>query len=367
MLPSIPLNSITFEAPDYLWLLAGPGILLLIWMWKLSRYRRATYRFRARRTLPVRERFSIFGGLLFWLFTILATASSVVALARPVAPISSMRTAGIDLVVLQDGSASMRVRDVAGDRWQRSMRFLRVLAESMRWTNDRLAMAVFARIATPEVRLTTDPNTFFFFLDHLDKESPFRQDDDTTWDTNTELGIYWGIRLINKDEELNGPSPNAKLFLLLSDGQTFSGQVQRSIKLARDRGIPIFVIGVGTAAGGMIPQPEEPNRIGPPPDPIRGVLDRNSLTLIANAGGGSYFELDRETDRDIANAIIDAGRRRAGTAGVQTGTESLYWRFLAASACLLGVGLVFVRDREELWLHALGIGAALLTLWLLTR
>ena len=58
------------------------------------------------------------------------------------------------------------------------------------------------RIATPQVRLTRDPNTFFFFLDHLEDEPPFRLEDDTTWDTNIERGIYWGLRLIDKDEEM---------------------------------------------------------------------------------------------------------------------------------------------------------------------
>ena len=39
----------------------------------------------------------------------------------------------MDLVLLQDGSASMRVKDVPGDRWQRSTRFLRMLGDSMSW------------------------------------------------------------------------------------------------------------------------------------------------------------------------------------------------------------------------------------------
>ena len=53
-----------------------------------------------------------------------------------------MRTAGVDLVVLQDGSASMHVTDVKPDRWQRSTKFLRVVAESLQWTNDRIALAL---------------------------------------------------------------------------------------------------------------------------------------------------------------------------------------------------------------------------------
>ena len=60
------------------------------------------------------------------------------------------------------------------------MRFLRLLGDSLSWKNDRIALALFAHIAAPQIRLTKDPNTFFFFLDHLDKEPPFRIEDDTT-------------------------------------------------------------------------------------------------------------------------------------------------------------------------------------------
>src|SRR5207244_6589736 len=117
--------------------------------------------------LPSSQKCRLFDALLFWLCLILATASTILALARPHARISLVRTAGIDLVVLQDGSTSMRVSDVMGNRWQRSMRFLRQLGESISWKDDRIAMALFARIATPQIRLTKDPNTYFFFLDHL--------------------------------------------------------------------------------------------------------------------------------------------------------------------------------------------------------
>ena len=69
-------------------------------------------------------------------------------------------------------------------------------------------------------------------------------------------------------------------------------------------------------------------------------LDRSSLAVIATAGGGRYFELDRESDRDIANTIIDATRRRADAGTVEESTRDLYWSALlrrgassSASAC----------------------------------
>src|SRR6186713_1664054 len=208
----------------------APGVLLVGWVWQLAARRRDARRFRQHRRLPVRERFPIFGSLVFWLCLIIASAWVILALARPTAAASLVRTAGIDLVILQDGSASMRTADVSGNRWQRSMRFLRTLGESLAWRDDRMAMALFAHIAAPQIRLTKDPNTLFFFLDHLDQQPPFRIEEDTTWDTNMELGLYWGLRVIERDEELHGKSSNAKMFLLVTDGQAWSGEVATAIK-----------------------------------------------------------------------------------------------------------------------------------------
>ena len=171
---TIDLNSVRFGAPEYLWLLLAPAALMFAWVWQLAARRRDAGRFRRHRRLPVRERFPLVGSLAFWLCLLLAIACTMIALARPTATVALVRTAGVDLVILQDGSASMRTSDVAGNRWQRSMRFLRVLGESLAWRDDRMAMALFAHIAAPQVRLTRDPNTFFFFLDHLAEQPPFR-------------------------------------------------------------------------------------------------------------------------------------------------------------------------------------------------
>lgn len=368
MFPYVDFKSLRFEAPELLWLLLVPMGLLALWGWQLTRRRADARRLRRRHKLPVGGRFQLFGGLLLWLGVILATASAIVAIARPYARVSLLRTAGVDLVVLQDTSASMYVRDVTGNRWQRSMRFVRLLGEVLSWQEDRVALAVFAHAAAPQVRLTKDPNTFFFFLDHLETAPPFRLEDDPTWDTNIESGIHWGMRLIEKDEELHGPSPNARIFVLVSDGQAWSGDVKEALAGARQRGFPMYVVGVGTTGGGLIPEPRRPVVTPPtqppePPGPLPSVysaIDRPSLNAIATAGGGDYFELDRESDREIASTIVNAARRRAGTRGVEERTDPLYWRFLVMSAGFLFVGILFVRERAELWIHM--VGAAILLL-----
>ena len=365
MLPFIDVKSLRFESPELLGLLLVPIGLLALWGWQLARRRTDVRRLTRHRKVPHRERFQFFGGLPLWLCVILATASTIVAIARPYASVSLLRTAGVDLVILQDTSASMYVRDVAGNRWQRSMRFVRLLGEALSWQDDRVALAVFAHVAAPQVRLTKDPNTFFFFLDHLEAASPFRLEDDPTWDTNIESGIHWGLRLIEKDEELHGPSLNAKIFVLVSDGQDWSGDVKETLTLAKQRGIPMYVVGVGTTGGGLIPEPLRP-AVTPgagPPEPLSRIystIDRFSLNAIATAGGGYYFELDRESDREIASTIINAARRRAGSRGVEEHTDPLYWRFLLVAAGLLLVGILFVRESAELWIQIVGAAIVLL-------
>ncbi len=348
----IDLSSVRFEAQAYLSLLVVPAGLVILWIRQVWLRRRDARRYRRVRLVPVKERIPIFGDLLSWLAVLVALAFAILALARPVAVVSTRHTGGVDLVVLQDGSASMHVVDVPGNRWQRSVAFLRVLGESLRWEHDRVALALFAHIATPQVRLTRDPNTLFFFLDHLGTAPPFRLDDDASWDTNIERGVYWGVRLVQKDEEITGKSLNGKAFVLISDGQSWSGEVAKALALAQQHVIPVHVVGVGTTVGGAIPDPTGSTR-------LRSFLDRSSLTVIATAGGGRYFELDREPDREIASAIIDLTRRRATSTGVAEETVDLYGRALLAAAASLGLAIVFLGDRAGLVLQLIAAAATL--------
>lgn len=376
MLGGFDLGAITFGAPHFLWLLVVPAALLVAWIWRFGRRLADLRRLGAHRTVPVRERLAVAGDLPFWLLIVLASAAYLIALARPAGTLPVLRRPGLDIVILQDGSASMQVADVSGlqkrpgdvgngpaTRWQRSMQFLRVLGDSLSWVDDRIALTVFAHIATPQVRLTRDPNTVFFFLNHLQGVPPFRLEEDTTWDTNVEQGIAWGLRLIQKDEEIHGASPNAKLFVLLSDGESWSGEVARSLTRAVEARVPVNVIGVGTLGGGKLPVVKLTDGSDDPEVLGRSRLDRASLQRIAAAGGGQYFELDRDPDRDVANTIIDAGRRLAPARVDTARVEEVYWRFLVAGAGLAAFGLLFVRERAELWMLVVGTLASAVGLW----
>ncbi|MGQ0736300.1 MAG: vWA domain-containing protein [Acidobacteriota bacterium] len=365
--------ALSFAAPQYLALLAAPAILLALWVWRVLRRRSEIRRLRRVRLVPLNERFRLVGDLSFWFWQVVALALLIAAVARPVAPASVPRRGGVDLVVLQDASASMRVTDVARntadgaglkpvrDRWQRSMRFLRELGDALSWQEDRIALTAFAHIATPQIRLTRDPNTLFFFLDHLYERPPFRLEDDTTWDTNLELGVMWGIRVVEKDAEIHGRSANAAVFVVVSDGEAWSGEVANAVSEAVARGIPIHVVGVGTLGGAPLPalKPVQEDEEEDLPGTSR--LERTALQRIAMAGQGQYFELDRDGDRYVANTIVAAARRIAPPIGWHDSADELYWWFLCAAAVATGLGMVCARERGELGLLVAGSIAAGLT------
>jgi hypothetical protein len=369
VLPTIDFANLSFAEPQYFWLLAIPAILLIAWCWRLARRLTERQRLMRTRVVPVREQLALLGNMPFWLCAILASALVIVALARPRGPATVLREGGLDVILLQDASASMHVQDVAGNRWQRSMRFIRTLADALSWKNDRIALTVFAHIAAPQVRLTRDPNIFFFFLDHLDVKSPFRIEDETTWDTNLELGIHWGLRVVERDAEIHGKSPNAQMFILLTDGEAWSGEVESALKEARQRALPVNVIGVGTLGGGAMPVVPLPDKKAfvDPETPTRSRLDRPSLQRVAAEGGGQYFELDRDDDRNIARTIIDIGRRQAPRLDVTEKAEELYWYVLSAAAAIAALGVIFLRERSEMWIQVVGVSVVLITVYGLLR
>ena len=345
---SMTMPPIQFGEPLYLRLLLLPAGLGLLWLWQLGRRRRDIRRATEQRITPVRERYAFAGDLSFWLCIVLAITTLVLALSRPQVLASVTQDAGADFLILQDGSTSMRVSDVAPDRWQRSVSWIRLFAELLSWQDQRIALALFAHRAAPQIRLTRDPNALFFFLDHLDDEPPFRLEDDTSWDTNIEEGIYWGVQMFARDAELYGERLSAKAFIVISDGQAWSGAVDEALQLARDHDIRVYVIGVGTTAGGFIPQ--LPVSIyEQPEDPIHTVLDRQSLRAIAQAGDGDYYELGVDSAQDVALQILtDVQSRAQSTQRRETFTE-LYWFLLAAAAGLVGLGTLLLKEPTQLW------------------
>lgn len=351
--------------PLYLWFLLLPGVFWLIWGGRLVQRRKEVGRFLNLRTVPLKEKFSFFGSWLFWLFLVGALACLILALARPQKLISVVQTGGVDLIIIQDGSASMGTKDVQPSRWERAMEWAGSLVEVLDWNGDRVALTLFAHWAVPQVRFSRDPNVLLFFLDHLRSHSPILLEDNTAWDTNLEEGIYWALKMSEKDKQTAGASSNGQAFIVVSDGQVWSGRVAQALTVARKMNIPVYAIGVGTTAGARIPY--DPKTIFEREQNkdllnIHSAIDRISLQNIAREGGGKYFELNRESDREIALEIVRETRAKAGNKKGEKVFADLYWYFLCLAAALLGLAILSIKEKIELVM--LGMVAAVSTVGL---
>ena len=89
-LPTLDLSSVRFGEPAYLWLLTGIAALLVVWVWRVIRRRRDVRQMRHGRILPLRERFSLFGDLAFWLSAIIAASLVGTMIFMPVSMILRM-------------------------------------------------------------------------------------------------------------------------------------------------------------------------------------------------------------------------------------------------------------------------------------
>ena len=168
-----------------------------------------------------------------------------------------------------------------------------------------------------------------------------------------------GLQLLNRDEELFGKTKNPKAFVVISDGQAWSGVVAGALKAARARDVAVYVVGVGTSSGGLIPEPSRPEGGPAPANSVRAVLDRNSLQTIARTGGGEYFEMGREPDRDIALGILASIKRQAPVLHVDESYEELYWYLLFAAALVLCLATVVLRNSAELWWQVVSVAGTL--------
>jgi hypothetical protein len=212
---------------------------------------------------------SRFAPLHVWLLP-LASALLIVALARPVwdpEPVDS-KTVGQDTVFLIDVSRSMDTRDVSGSSRLEAVKqaILDLLPEV---SGDRVALLAFAGTAVPKCPLTMDYAFFRQSVQLLDTSSTSRG------------GTLLGDALRTAKKDFSAPGRKLAVWVFTDGGDQESFPVDAAKEFG-DAGISLYVWGVGTLAGGEVPE--------------RGVssaLNETLLRDVANAvPGGAYYGSD---------------------------------------------------------------------------
>jgi Ca-activated chloride channel homolog len=239
-----------------------------------------------------------------WALRLAALAFGLVALARPQLGERSadlVRT-GRDVLVLLDLSRSMLVTDAGGTRLAAAKRIAWDLAE--RAPGDRVGLVVFGGSAFLQLPLTSDRGALRLFLDQA------TPDDLGDPATDLSAALITAARTFEHEGD-----EGRRAVLVLSDGESGEGDMEEATAELRRQDLPVFAVGVGTAAGGPVPadSSEAPekyhrNHIG---QIVVSRLEEGDLQAAARASGGAFAHWDRRNEMSRLETGLDAVRPRA--------------------------------------------------------
>ncbi|MBK8704532.1 MAG: VWA domain-containing protein [Saprospiraceae bacterium] len=329
-----------FEHTDYFYLLLALPVVALVFLWALRWKRRAIARFGnpdlVGRLMPGLSQFRVFAKVGLLLF---AVALLTIALANPQWGVKreKVKRRGIDIFLAIDLSRSMLAQDLQPSRLARAQLFAGELLERLQ--GEQVGVIAFACNAQLQVPLTTDYSFAQLFLNSASTDMVASQ--------GTAIGeaIDLAQKAFPEDNERH------KALVILSDGEDHVGAAGDLASLAKDDGIIIFTIGVGTSDGEFIPIQRvtgEDYLRDQTGNPVRSRLEPATLKEVAEKGGGAYFDLSAGTDAVMAALTerIDRIEKREYEARAFSEYES-YFQYFVGLALLLLVAEFFTSYRKR--------------------
>jgi Ca-activated chloride channel family protein len=330
-----------FAEPSWLWLaVAGPAFLAALFRYSAWARRRQLAQIAAPEFLkeltrshsPARRAFK--EALLM-----LAVAGVGLALARPQwgEQAEAQHTLGQDVLFVLDCSRSMLATDVAPSRFQSAKMAIMDFVQR-RWAG-RVGLVAFAGQAFLQCPLTFDHEAF--------QEALNETDDKTIPIPGTDVGrgLDEGFRALDKGER-------QKVLVLLTDGEDLEqGGVRVAESLAKE-GVRIFTVGVGTPAGAEIQIVNEQGKSEVMRDSkgeaVHSRLDERTLRAIAEATGGSYFQLGPlgEGLAKVRIGMETLDIKSASTPSRKSGVDRFHVPVAAVLVLLVGESLIGTRRRR---------------------
>lgn len=337
----------TFRWPELLWLLAIVPAIVWLYLWLLRRRKRFALRYASvslvRRAIAPGQRLRRHLPPLLLLVALLALLLSV---ARPTALIS-LPTVHESVILAIDLSGSMRATDVAPTRIAAAQAAARAfVAEQPK--NTRIGIVSFAATASVVQIPTTDRQAILEAIDRFQVQR------------GTAIGsaILVSLKLIfpDVDFDLHSANPRRKTSLggagagaaqsqpptarsvapgshgaaaiiMLSDGQSTTGpDPVESARMAAERGVRVFTVGVGTREGAIV---------GSEGWSMRVKLDEQTLKTVADTTRAKYYHAgDGARLEEIYRAL-------SGTLSFERRESEVTALFTAAAALLslLAAGL----------------------------
>jgi len=276
---------VIFASPAWLWALLALPVAALLETWLAGRDRDRLSRIVSR---------SLWGRVVrrpgrrwrpFRLALLLVGAAGVIlALARPQWGIvrEKVEREGVDVVVVVDTSGSMATPDVPPSRFFLARQALLQLVG--RLEGDRFALVAFEGEAYPLVPLTLDADAIGLFLETVEPgivPAP---------GTSLGVGLEKGLSAFVDKDRRN------KVMVLVSDGEDLEGQVEEAVRRAKEAGVVVDTVGVGTETGQPVPDVDADGRVTGYKHDEKGEvvvsrLHMETLEAIARGTGGRAFRI----------------------------------------------------------------------------
>jgi Ca-activated chloride channel family protein len=262
---------------------------------------------------------------------LLSLLAGVEALMRPQAPgqteTVTASQASADVMFVLDTSRSMLAEDAAPNRLARAKAEINQVVS--RLEEHRVGLVVFAGRAVQACPLTPDHSFFTTVLSTIDTRSAGKG--------GSRVGdaIKAGLRGFPAGQ-------GAKLMVLITDGDDQDPYTQEAAKAARDAGVKIVVVGLGSEQGSQItltdPKTGAKTTLMHDGKPVISKLDGESLRKIALTTEGAYVPAGTSAiDLDsIMESHVRPIVRSAADASVRViPAERFQWLVLASLVCLL--------------------------------
>jgi len=185
---------------------------------------------------------------------------------------------GLDILIAIDTSKSMLAEDVKPNRLERSKLSVKDLIKKLQ--GDRIGLIAFSGSAFLQCPLTSDYGGFMLSLDDLNVYSIQKG--------GTSLSEAIRVAL----DSYEGGKKKYMVLVIISDGEDHEGDAVKWAERAKEQGIKIFTIGIGTKEGDLIPVADESgsrvflkDRSG---NVVKTRLDEDILQKIALTANGSY-------------------------------------------------------------------------------
>lgn len=262
--------------------------------------------------------------LKFWL-TFAALCFMVLLIARPQfgSKMETVKRQGIETVIALDISNSMMAEDVVPNRLEKSKNIISKLVDG--FEDDKVGLIVFAGDAFIQLPITNDFISAKMFLESITPGLITRQG------TNIKAAIDMGTRSFTPKEGVG------KAIIIITDGENHEGGAVEAAKAAAEKGMMVYVMGVGSPEGAPIPG-ERANdfRRDKKGNVIVTKLNEQMCQEIAAAGNGVYIRIDNTGN---AQRILQREIEKLAKADVET---TIYSEYDEQFSSMAWIALIFL-------------------------